>query len=402
MFPHDDNYRLEVIPYQSVPRSPQHISKAILTCALVFIAFLIAAGASGRACAEVVGPFEVEGPANSYTYANSTLTISEDGVVIKGMIDAAAPAGTVVVNENVKEVGIGSYVRIQSLTVKRSTTFIVDGPGNEIVQLTTARADAIGGDGKITLETGNSAVDVFNSATVRVDGTIESAFVWQKATLVLGPNARVDGVITALGGILDLSQVTMGKPIPVQGVSVGNPTTTLAVAAPFGATDLHQLLNYQTLTVNDAMPVYENGEQIGTLNPDGSFNITATRNVSFMGLNGVLLTTETVPLFGAAHAPDVTAPDGYRFLGWSKPFDYVTEDMTISALFEKVPTVVSGSEGSPSNTERRAAKIIRTPRTLASTDDTLTVPIAVTSGAATISLLTALTAAFIRRRNVAA
>ena len=65
MFPHDYINRLEATPRQSVPRSLQHISEAILTCALVFIAFLIASGASGRAYAEVVGPFEVEGPANS-------------------------------------------------------------------------------------------------------------------------------------------------------------------------------------------------------------------------------------------------------------------------------------------------------------------------------------------------
>ncbi|WP_080803409.1 hypothetical protein [Arabiibacter massiliensis] len=308
---------------------------------LVFSAALLVAlvlGLPGAASAATEGPFDVSGPKSSYLWDGSTLTISGDGVAIEGMSSPDAPAGAVVVNANVSKVGIGSNVRIGTLTVKRSTTFVVTGTDNEVVQVDTARDDAVGGDGKITLETDEAAIDVFNSATVRVDGEIMGAYVWQKATLVLGPQAKVTGSITALGGILDLSQVAIGQPIPVGGVSVGT-EATLALAAPFGATDLHQLLAYDDdrLFVNEPTPVYEDGENIGTLNKDGSFNITATREVAFVGFDGAPLATETVKLFGAATAPKVTAPDGYEFAGWDRAFDYVTENMTVAAQFDEIP-----------------------------------------------------------------
>lgn len=316
---------------------------AFAVALLVALAF----GLPNAAFAATAGPFDVSGPASSYSWDGSTLVISGDGVSVKGMSSPDAPAGAIVVEAGVKTVGIGSNVRIGTLTVKRSTTFIVSGPGNEVVRLDTARDDAVGGDGKITLETDEAGVDVFNSAIVRVDGEIAGAYVWQKATLVLGPQAKVAGVVTAFGGVLDLSQVVLGQPIPVAGVSVGNPDATLAVAAPFGATDLHQLLDYRRLFVNDSTPVYENGEKIGTLNGDGSFDITATREVSFVGFDGAPITTETVKLFGAATAPDVTAPDGYEFAGWDRTFDYVTENMTVAAQFEAVPVPEPTPEPAP-------------------------------------------------------
>lgn len=300
----------------------------------------------GSAWADTVGPFEVEGPEGSYHPDGSTLVISGEGVTIKGMTSPGAPAGAVIVEGERLTVGIGANVRISTLTVKRSATFVVSGTNNEVFQVDTKRDDAIGGDGSITIETGDAGVDVFGSATVRVDGPIKAAYVWQKARLVLGPHADVEGPITAYGGILDLSQIAIGELVPVGGLGLGS-ESVLALAAPFGATDLHQLISYTNLLIYTPVPVYENEEQIGTLNTDGSFNITATREVTFTGFDGQPIETQTVTLFGAATAPEVQAPDGYRFTGWDRSFDYVTENMTVAAQFEQLPAPEPEPEPAP-------------------------------------------------------
>lgn len=317
---------------------------------VVLAAVMCFAVVPGSAWAATMGPFEVEGPEvtpKPYSWDGTTLTISGDGVTIEGMANPDAPAGAVVVAENVKTVGIGANVRISTLTVKHSATFVVRGTNNEVFAVDTKRDDAIGGDGSLTIETGDAGLDVFDSATVRVDGPIKAAYVWEKATLVLGPHADVEGPITVYGGVLDLSQVVIGEPVRIGGIGVGNPNTTLAIAAPFGATDLHQLLQYSNLQVYDATPVYENGEKIGTLNTDGSFNITATREVTFTGFDGQPIETQTVTLFGAATAPEMQAPDGYRFTGWDRTFDYVTENMTVAAQFEQLPAPEPQPEPAP-------------------------------------------------------
>ena len=53
------------------------------------------------------------------------MTVSGDGVTIEGMASPDVPASAVVVETNVKTVGIGADVRIGTLTVKCSTTFVV-------------------------------------------------------------------------------------------------------------------------------------------------------------------------------------------------------------------------------------------------------------------------------------
>ena len=85
------------------------------------------------------------------------------------------------------------------------------------------------------------------------------------------------------------------------------------------------------------MNVVEDGERIGTLRSDGSFAITATRAVTFVGWDGAALETQTVPLFSAAVAPEVASPDGFAFTGWDRPFDRVVEDATVTALFAPAP-----------------------------------------------------------------
>ena len=83
--------------------------------------------------------------------------------------------------------------------------------------------------------------------------------------------------------------------------------------------------------------IVEDGERVGTLQDDGSFLITATRTVTFAGWEGKVLATEEVPLFSAATAPEVVAPEGYRFTGWDVDFSHVVQDLAVTAQFEKLP-----------------------------------------------------------------
>ena len=56
--------------------------------------------------------------------------------------------------------------------------------------------------------------------------------------------------------------------------------------------------------------------------------------VSFMGLVTKPIKTEQVYARRSATAPEVTTPTGYRFSGWDKTFDYITEDTVVNAQYE--------------------------------------------------------------------
>ena len=56
--------------------------------------------------------------------------------------------------------------------------------------------------------------------------------------------------------------------------------------------------------------------------------------VTFLDWDGMILSQQTVPLGGAAAAPPDPAREGYTFIGWNRAFDYVTEDITVTALYE--------------------------------------------------------------------
>lgn len=346
------------------------------------------------------GPFEVEGPAASYSWDGLRLSITGEGVSIVGM--AGSEPGDVYVASAVERVGIGAGVHIGTLEVARSVRLETSGGGNSVDVWMSDRDDAVGGSGSIALGSVERSVDIYGSVSVRLEGAIGGVHVWEHATLAVLPSARIEGSLTVFGGVLDLSQVPLGEPVPVLGVSVGNPGQTFAIAAPFGATRLDQLLGYEYLSVNDSTSVYEDGEEIGALREDGSFLITATRTVTFEGFDDAVLAVEQVPLFGAAAPPEAVAPDGYRFIGWDVPFDYVDEDLTVRAEFEKLPASASRpeagsgvasspSEGGSSSSMRAVppSRYTSAKHVLAATDDGDQVPVLATVAACAASLAAA-------------
>lgn len=309
---------------------------------LLGAAFALALGlgalAPQQANAVAVGPFDVDGPAGSYAWDGSTLSVASNGVTVVGMADPASGAsGDVSVADGVSHLDLGSDVRISTLSMAGTTGLRMSGDGNEVRTWRMATSAGLSGKGSVTLGEANMSIEVLPSSTVVLEGGIPAASIWAGATLVLDPAASIDS-ITHFGGTLDLSRIPIGSPVSLTGYSVGGQGTTNTIVAPFGATDLSELMAVEHLFVNGGdTGIVENGERVGTLKDDGSFFITATRTVSFTGYEGVPLATEEVTLFGAAAAPEVPVPDGYEFTGWDRAFDYVTENMTVAARFEALP-----------------------------------------------------------------
>lgn len=139
------------------------------------------------------------------------------------------------------------------------------------------------------------------------------------------------GTITHFGGTLDLSHPRLAP--QHSGVLGGRPIHVEHYRGAVRCDRLSELLAVSNLFVNGGdTAIVEVG--VGTLQDDGSFLITATRAVTFVGWDGRVLDTETVPLFGAATAPDNRAPDGCRFAGWDRDFSYITQNVTVAARFE--------------------------------------------------------------------
>ena len=57
--------------------------------------------------------------------------------------------------------------------------------------------------------------------------------------------------------------------------------------------------------------------------------------VIFKDWDGTILKTETVSYGGSATAPANPSRDGYEFTGWDKTFNYVTEDITVTAQYSR-------------------------------------------------------------------
>jgi uncharacterized repeat protein (TIGR02543 family) len=63
-------------------------------------------------------------------------------------------------------------------------------------------------------------------------------------------------------------------------------------------------------------------------------------DVSFLDWNGVELKTENVRFGSSATAPEDPIRKGYNFVGWDTDFTNVTEDLTVTALYEKIPVSI--------------------------------------------------------------
>ncbi len=77
--------------------------------------------------------------------------------------------------------------------------------------------------------------------------------------------------------------------------------------------------------------------------------VTDEVTVTFKDWDGRIIETQTVKYGGAATAPTGLVRDGYVFTGWDKAIDYITESITVTALYRK--TVVLNADFSDKGLE---------------------------------------------------
>ncbi len=63
--------------------------------------------------------------------------------------------------------------------------------------------------------------------------------------------------------------------------------------------------------------------------------VVETFTVSFVDFDGTVLKTETVEIGKSATAPETPVREGFVFTGWDNDFSAVTEDLTVTALYER-------------------------------------------------------------------
>lgn len=308
---------------------------------------LMALAAPPAAQAEETGPFVVEGPADSYQYADSTLVISGEGVTIKGMDGLGRGGRNVHIEQGVSQVTFGSGVEIDTLSDDHSTTFQLEGENNSIAKLVNERDTMFRGTGSIMIGISMVPIEVYGG-TVTVGSQAMGITVWQGGALVLEPGAQM-GTLSQFGGTLDLSRLSESAPAQMIGYSIGGEPVVTSVIVPFGTADLNDLVAASNRFINPGtINAYSNGELVGIVQSTGEIYYTATRTVIFTGYDGRVLKTEDVRLFQSAEAPEVPEEPGYRFTGWDREFGRVSEDMTVAALFEPLAPKPDNPSDNPS------------------------------------------------------
>ena len=79
-------------------------------------------------------------------------------------------------------------------------------------------------------------------------------------------------------------------------------------------------------------------------------------SVTFVDYDGTNLKTELVAKGGSATAPEDPTREGYIFTGWDNDFDNITEEITVTALYEQN---IENGINDITNDKRQTAKILR-------------------------------------------
>ncbi len=142
----------------------------------------------------------------------------------------------------------------------------------------------------------------------RIDGDVVTALGYQDATAPEGYKTAYKGAYT-----LELSAA-----------EAGTQTMSLQLVDDFGGKST-------VLTVN----VY----------------YVVKHTVTFVGMDGTTIETQSVKDGEAAIAPNAPEVEGYTFTGWDKAFDAVTEDMTVTAQYTKNEEDSSEAESTVDSSE---------------------------------------------------
>ncbi len=86
----------------------------------------------------------------------------------------------------------------------------------------------------------------------------------------------------------------------------------------------------------------KSGSNYSVTTTAGTVTVTAptTYTVTFVDWDNKPLGTDTVAIGEAATAPQDPTREGWKFMGWDKPFDSVTGDITVTAMYQEKQTIV--------------------------------------------------------------
>ena len=90
--------------------------------------------------------------------------------------------------------------------------------------------------------------------------------------------------------------------------------------------------------------VLSNGTKIdaGYVGVDGDGSNYTTYTVTFVDYNGKVLKTQSVVSGKSATAPNPPQREGFKFIGWDKTFDNITDNLTVTAQYQEItsPTII--------------------------------------------------------------
>jgi len=104
----------------------------------------------------------------------------------------------------------------------------------------------------------------------------------------------------------------------------------------------NNLIEIETLTGKQgngiaSMEINTLGELIITYTDDSTINlghISVMYTVNFKGFNGNLIDTQQIVYGFSANEPMIPEITGYQFVEWDKTFDFITENLTINAIYQ--------------------------------------------------------------------
>ena len=177
------------------------------------------------------------------------------------------------------------------------------------------------------------ATPSFNGATPTRGATVQFTYTFDGWTPAVSPvtgNVTYTATYTAAANAFTVTFVDFnGTVLGTDRVRYGNAATAPADPAREGYTFTGWDIDFDNVTSD--------------LTVTAQYTII-TFTVTFVDFDGTVLDTQEVTFGGAAQAPADPARDGYTFTGWDVSFNPVTSNLTVTALYELIPTQVDDEE----------------------------------------------------------
>ena len=189
-----------------------------------------------------------------------------------------------------------------------------------------------------------------------------SAFAYcYDLTSITIPNSVTSIEYSAFSGCSGLTSVSIPNSVTSIGggafaycssltsVTIGNSVTSIGESAFYGCNNIQEVTAYMPTPPaaatcgldQTAATLYVPAEYVSTYSNTIWWEdfkkiraIGSDWDVEFVDWDGTVLATMKVPTGEAATAPADPTREGYTFIGWDKDFSSVTEDMTITALYQ--------------------------------------------------------------------